>query len=414
MRILAIESSCDETSAAVVEDGTHIISNVIATSSAMHEKWGGIVPEVAAREQLKSIIPVIIESLSPFTMNHEPSTINHQYASLITAHIDAIAVTVGPGLIGSLLIGIETAKTIAFITGKPIIPVNHVLAHMYANWIHGSEFIVHSQKGNTNDKPSTMNPEPSTTIQFPAISLVVSGGHTELFLMTTPKDLKWLGGTIDDAAGEAFDKTARLLGFGSRGGLAIQEAASMVDSSGFMVHGNNKNSEPSSMNHQPLTINPLPRPLLHDDTLNFSFSGLKTAILRAWNKYSTLSDNNRSTTVSHEASPRSGMNDERITNAFAFEVQEAITDVLVAKTLKAAGKYAAKSILLSGGVASNLRLREKFRSNLESRTPNPVFHVPPVSLCTDNAAYIASYAYFRGQPADWHTLDARPDLTVEI
>ncbi|KKQ23636.1 MAG: putative tRNA threonylcarbamoyladenosine biosynthesis protein Gcp [Microgenomates group bacterium GW2011_GWC1_37_12b] len=186
MNILAIESSCDETAAAVIKDGTEILSSIIASSQAMHEKYGGIVPEVASREQLKCILPTITEATK-------------------SLDYDAIAVTIGPGLIGSLLIGVETAKTIAYVTKKPIIPVNHVLAHIYANFLDSRFSILDSR--------------------FPAIALVVSGGHTELFLMTNNKDLKWLGGTIDDAAGEAFDKTARLLGFGSRGGLAIQETA---------------------------------------------------------------------------------------------------------------------------------------------------------------------------------------------
>ena len=233
MKILAIETSCDETAAAVVEDGTKILSNVVASSTAMHEKYGGIVPEVAAREQLKCIIPVMCEALEPL---ESPETLHatraneakHQTAlgEVIKRHIDAIAVTVGPGLIGSLLVGVETAKTIAFATGKPIIPVNHVLAHMYANFVHL--------------QPTTYNLQP---IQYPAISLVVSGGHTELYLMKSVKDLTWLGGTLDDAAGECFDKTARLLGFGHGGGLAIERAALKfkVQSSKFKVQ--NKTSK---------------------------------------------------------------------------------------------------------------------------------------------------------------------------
>lgn len=314
MKILAIESSCDETAAAVVEDGVKILSSVVASSTAMHEKYGGIVPEVAAREQLKVIIPTIQEA-----------TKNIPY--------DAIAVTVGPGLIGSLLIGVETAKTMALVTKKPLIPVNHVLAHMYANFI-----------GNTK-------------IVFPAISLVVSGGHTELFLMKNNHDLHWLGGTLDDAAGEAFDKSARILGYGSRGGVAIQE-----------------NAKKGKLDFL------LPRPLLHDNSLNFSFSGLKTAVMREWKKH-----------------PHSK-------EAFAYEVQEAITDVLAAKTKTAANTYDAKSILISGGVAANLRLREKLSSAI----------APPVHLCTDNAVYIASYAFFRGTPTDWRTVTAVPDLSVEV
>ncbi len=330
MKILAIETSCDETAAAVVEDGTKILSNVIASSTAMHQKYGGIVPEIAAREQLRAIIPTIQEAL--------------EEAKLAVDDVDAIAVTIGPGLIGSLLIGVETAKTMAFVTKKPIIPVNHVIAHMFANFV-----------------------ESQNKIQFPAISLVVSGGHTELFLMESEKKLRWLGGTLDDAGGEAFDKTARLLGFENRGGVAIQEAASRVNVSNIK----------------------LPRPLLHDETLNFSFSGLKTAVLREWKKQET--------------------HDEALVNAFAYEVQEAITDVLIAKTIKATHLHEAKSILISGGVSANLRLREK----LASQTQNFQLHIPPVSLCTDNAVYIASYAFFKGTPVDWHDITALPDLSVE-
>jgi len=362
MNILAIESSCDETAAAVVEDlpagrqvALKILSNVVASSTAMHEKYGGIVPEVAAREQLKCIIPTIDEALQQSKIYDLRS-------------IDAIAVTIGPGLIGSLLVGVETAKTMAMATGKPIIPVNHVLAHMYANMVIPSETRNLSQSPLLSETPRMTRGD-----MFPAISLVVSGGHTELFLMTSHKDLKWLGGTLDDAAGEAFDKTARLLGFGNRGGLAIQEAAAKATKY-IGAH--------------------LPRPLLHDGSLNFSFSGLKTAILREWQKQEKPSD--------------------MIVNAFAVEVQEAITDVLVKKTLTAAQMHNVKSILLSGGVAANTRLREKFLSTIHDLKSTISFHVPPVNLCTDNAAYIASYAFFRGDPVDWHTITAMPDLSVEV
>jgi N6-L-threonylcarbamoyladenine synthase len=361
MKILAIESSCDETAAAVVENGSKILGSSVATSTAMHEKYGGIVPEVAAREQIKCIIPVIQEALSA---SHE--TIES---------IDALAVTIGPGLIGSLLVGVETAKTIAFVSHKPIIPVNHVLAHMYANFLSSC----HSREGgNLSLKKGTQIPDQvgdDISIHFPAISLVVSGGHTELFLMTDEKTLKWLGGTLDDAAGEAFDKTARLLGFGSRGGLAIQEAAGKIGS------GIKKSSWKR-----------LPRPLMYDKTLNFSFSGLKTAILREVN---TLKEKNQLT--------------ELVIQQFAYEVQEAITDVLVSKTLHAVETYNAKSILISGGVASNVCLREKFTKYNSQYN----IYIPPIQLCTDNAAYIAAYAFFKGVPVDWHTITAVPDLSVE-
>lgn len=352
MNILAIESSCDETAAAVIENGTAIISNVVSTSKEMHEKYGGIVPEVAARMQLEYIIPVITEALAPFDGREKPSLLR-----MINDNIDTIAIAVGPGLIGSLLVGVETAKTIAMVTGKPIIPVNHVLAHMYAN------FVVTKQ---------------SNEIQFPAISLVVSGGHTELYLMQSPNTLTWLGGTLDDAAGECFDKTARLLGFGHGGGVSIQEAAKKFQQADALA--------------DPIR---LPRPMLdHDNEFNFSFSGLKTAILREVN---TCKTNNRLT--------------EGTIRYMSHEVQETITDVLVKKTLYAAQKHNAQSILLSGGVSANLRLREKFQ---EALTSDISLHVPPVSLCTDNAVYIGAYAYFRGTPEHWGSITATPNLSVEV
>lgn len=349
MNILAIETSCDETASAVVSDGTYVVSNAVASSTDIHKTWGGIVPELAAREQLAYMIPVLLKAMEPF-MAHGDGL-----KTAIEKHIDALAVTVGPGLIGSLLIGTETAKTLAFATGKPLIPVNHVQAHMYANFIGGKE------------------------IAFPAISLVASGGHTELFLMKSARELTWLGGTIDDAAGEAFDKTARLLGFGGGGGRAIEEASCQ-----FKVQSAGRRTKSKVI---------LPRPMINDGTLNFSFSGLKTAVMREFRKL-------KSPTFADTA-------------AFSYEVQEAICDVLVKKTMSAAYSTGARSILLSGGVAANKRLREKFQKAVTGVNPPVAFHVPPIELCTDNAVYIASYAFFRGKPVGWQTVHAAPDLSVE-
>lgn len=349
MNILAIESSCDETAAAVLRDGRTIVSNVVASSHDMHEQYGGIVPEVAARMQLESIIPVITEALKPMQNGAESifETVKHR--------IDALAITVGPGLIGSLLVGVETAKTIAALSGKPIIPVNHVLAHMYANFVHNE----------------SSHPAP---IAFPAISLVVSGGHTELYRMDDERDITWLGGTLDDAAGECFDKAARLLGFGHGGGLAIQQAAATAAA------------------NRPVT---LPRPILDKkNALNFSFSGLKTAILREVN---TLKKSSAYT--------------QETVGLLSREIQEAITDVLVKKTMDAADAFGARSILLSGGVSANQRLREKFEA-----AAGDIYTLayPPVALCTDNAVSIGAYAYFRGAAQDWESITAQPDLSVEI
>lgn len=371
MNILAIESSCDETAAAVVQDGTKIISSVVASSHAMHEKYGGIVPEVAARMQLESVIPTITECLLPL------GNASQNMREKISEHIDFIAVTVGPGLIGSLLVGVEAAKTIALATNKPIIPVNHVLAHMYANFVRSERN--DSQQINGNDK---MTQKDNREIQFPAISLVVSGGHTELYLLNNEKEMRWLGGTIDDAAGECFDKTARLLGFGHGGGLAIQEAATRYKKTDI----------------SPLPGKALPIPMLSNEhVLDFSFSGLKTAILR---KVTALDEQHL-------------LSDDMIA-ALSYEVQETITDVLVKKTLKAVALHNAKAILLSGGVSANLRLREKFLQKIALLAAPVDFHVPPVSLCTDNAVYIASYAHFRGVPVPVTEVNATPDLSVEV
>ena len=232
MNILGIESSCDETAAAVVQDGKTVLSSVISSSHELHKQYGGILPELASREQLSYMFPVIEQAMNQAFQNEENL---HQS---IQHNIDAIAVTIGPGLIGSLLMGVETAKTLSFVTKKPLIPVNHVLAHPYANFVIDPTSSIQIQ---------------NSSIQFPAIALVVSGGHTELFLMNSEKEMKWLGGTIDDAAGEAFDKAARLLGYGNEGGPAIAKAASTIKRTSTLYNSK------------------LPRPLLHDDTLNFSF-----------------------------------------------------------------------------------------------------------------------------------------------
>ena len=347
MKILGIETSCDETAAAIVEDGKTILSSVVASSAEMFRKYGGIVPEVAAREQVKVIVPTINEAFAQ--------------AKLKPNDIDAIAVTVGPGLIGSLLIGVEAAKTLALVLHKPIIPVNHVIAHMYANFV------------NKPYHPSPLSKGRLGGVLFPAISLVVSGGHTELYLMKNEREITWLGGTFDDAAGEAFDKGARLLGFENRGGPAIAQAARE-----YKI----ENSE--------LKIK-LPRPMM-DDSLNFSFSGLKTALLREVTK---LKETNQW--------------DPDTIQQLAHELQEAITDVLVRKTLRAAQIHKAKSIVISGGVSANERLREKF-----IQSTNYPFFSPQINLCTDNAVTIATYAYFQNQPVDWHKITAQPDLPVEV
>ncbi|MBI3379486.1 tRNA (adenosine(37)-N6)-threonylcarbamoyltransferase complex transferase subunit TsaD [Candidatus Gottesmanbacteria bacterium] len=349
MNILSIETSADETAAAIIEDGTKVLSNVVASSKELHDKTGGIIPEVAAREQIRYIIPVIREVMQPFAST--------QGKQLTMNNIDALAVTIGPGLNGSLLIGVETAKTVAFVTGKPLIPVNHIFAHIYANWL---------------DAPILPT--------FPAIALVVSGGHTELFLMHSHKKIKWLGGTLDDAAGEAFDKTARVLGLGYPGGPAIAATAAKFQISNFKFQ-----------------IIKLPRPMISSKDLNFSFSGLKTAVMKEINRLKIMKQ----------------FNNETISQ-LAYEIQESITDVLIKKTLDAAIKYKINSILLGGGVAANKKLSEKFKFKIENLKFKIDLHIPPPFLCTDNAAYIGSFAYFHNIPVPWNQINAQPDLTVEV
>ena len=366
MRILGIETSCDETAAAVVEDlpagrqvGLKILSNVVASSAEMHAKTGGIIPEVAARQQVVSILPV---------MQNAMSNVKCQMSN-----IDAIAVTVGPGLIGSLLVGIETAKTLSYLWKKPIISVNHLVAHIYANWIDTSEqwTVDGEQKKTSHHTPHTIH-QP----QFPILALVVSGGHTDLVLMKNHRKLTWIGGTRDDAAGEAFDKCARILGLPYPGGPAIAAEAAKF------------------LNRKSKILNLFPRPLINEINYDWSFSGLKTAVLRR---------------VKEQESKR--VKEKISIQQLAAEVQEAIVDSLVEKSIRAIKEFKPRSFLLAGGVAANERLREKFLPRIKTEILQ-VFHVPPANLCTDNAASIAACAFYNFHPVDWGKIKANPGLTI--
>lgn len=360
MLILGIETSCDETGAAVIQGSAKstkvkLISNVISSSLSLHSKTGGIIPENAAREQVKYIIPVIKEALKS--------------AKTKIQDIDAIALTYGPGLIGSLLIGVETAKTLSYIYNIPLIPTNHLLGHIYANFIELS-----SWSGND--------------ILFPAIALIVSGGHTDLILIKKHGNIKWLGGTRDDAAGECFDKCARLLGYNYPGGPKIAELA--------------KKGNPKAF--------PFPRPMIGSRDFEFSFSGLKTAFL-----YETKQRFPILRTSDEQISWNQIVLEEQLKEShkhtlydMCASLQHAIIDVLVKKTIKAAGKYQVKSILLSGGVAANELLRKTLEE--KSLQSNIKFFVPPKFLCTDNAAMIAAAAFFNYKQVNWQKVDADPSL----
>jgi N6-L-threonylcarbamoyladenine synthase len=350
MRILAIETSCDETSAAVVEKKDNIIqvlSHTTATSIALHATTGGIIPENAAREQVKMILPVIADALLKFKkiQTIEDTKKNWENANeILKNEIDALAITHGPGLIGSLLVGVETAKTLSYVFQKPIIPINHLLGHIFANFI-----------GNNK-------------IQFPFIGLIVSGGHTDLLFFKNTTEYEWLGGTRDDAAGEALDKIGRLLNLPYPAGPEIEKRAKNIT--------NPKISFTS--------------PMIYDEGFDFSFSGLKAEVMRFVQKNKALNEEQK--------------------NEICFAVQKAIIDVLVKKTLAAAKKYNVQTILLGGGVSANQKLHEEFKNKINELKLNVQVLSPEKQYTTDNAAMIGAYALLDYQPVDWSKIHAIPDL----
>jgi N6-L-threonylcarbamoyladenine synthase len=325
MVVLGIETSCDETAAAVVAGGCHLLSSAVASQVAIHARYGGVVPEVASRQHLLAIVPILQRALSG--------------AGATLSDMDAIAVTHGPGLPGSLLVGMNMAKALAVSLGLPLVGVNHLEAHVYARWLEG-------------------DPPP-----LPLLCLLVSGGHTELAVMRGHGRFQSLGRTRDDAAGEAFDKAARLLGLGYPGGPAIDRAA--------------RRGQPR---------HPLPRAWL-PGSQDFSFSGLKTALWRYVNQVGGEPDD------------------------LAASFQEAVVEVLVGKAARAATQHQAQAILVAGGVAANRRLRQA----VTAASPVPVLFPSP-SLCTDNAAMVAACGYFMLQRGhrDGPDLDISPNLKLGI
>jgi len=335
VKILGIETSCDETACAVVEDGVRELASVVATSADLHEKTGGIVPEIAARKQVESMVPVLDECLKQANIK-DPKK-----------EIDAIAVTYGPGLIGSLLVGVSAAKSLSYIWKKPLIPVNHLIGHIYGNFVEN---------------------ENMENISFPAVVLVVSGGHTDLVVMYDHGSFEYLGGTLDDAAGEAFDKVARLLGISKYlGGAKLSHRASECKENTLLGR--------------------LPRPMMEREGYDFSFSGLKTAVMRIVK------------------------NENHEVEAVACEFEEAVVDVLSKKVMEAVKKIEAKSILLGGGVSANKNLRTRI-SNQATKLKVPVF-APPMRYCGDSAVYIASAAYFnQAKKKDIDQVFANPSLGI--
>ncbi len=318
-RILAIETSCDETAAAVLEDGRLLVASTVASQMEIHARYGGVFPEVASRQHVLAIVPAVEETLSK--------------AHMTITDMDAVAATRGPGLAGSLVVGLNAAKGLALGAGLPLVGVNHLEGHIYSAWVHS-----------TLAQGENPPPEP----QFPLMALLVSGGHTELDLMEAHLTYKRLGATLDDAAGEAFDKVARLLGLPYPGGPSVQQAAEGGDPAAFKF----------------------PRARL-DGTYNFSFSGLKTAVLKEV----------RNLEAGAKPIPVADL---------AASFQAAVVDVLFEKTILAAREHRVRQIVIGGGVSANQSLRRAFGGQVEF----PV-DIPHISLCTDNAAMVAAAGYYR-------------------
>ena len=338
-RILAIETSCDETAAAVVEDGRLILSNVVASQVELHAQYGGVFPELASRAHIEAIVPVIEQAM------HE--------AHAGFDDLDAVAVTYGPGLAGSLLVGVNVAKGLALGRSLPLLGINHLEAHIYAHWLETESEGAAQQDGEA--------------LAFPLLALLVSGGHTELIVVHDHGRYECLGSTLDDAAGEAFDKVGRLLGLSYPGGPAIQKAAQGGDPEAFAF----------------------PRAWL-ENSYDFSFSGLKTAVLRE---------------TQEQAEPPQGQQLADMAASF----QASVVDVLSAKAARAADASGATAVLLCGGVSANQALRE----TTAERVGVPVYY-PPLILCTDNGAMIGACAhrhFVAGERAGWD-LDVLPGLRL--
>ncbi len=325
MIILSIETSCDETAASIVRiknKKVEVLSDIVSSQIKMHSKYGGVVPQLAARAHLKNMVPVLEKAFKK--------------AGISKNKMDYIAVTKGPGLIPALMIGVNTAKALAFTLQKPIVAVNHLEGHIYANWLEKEKANLYTLR----------------KMRFPVLCLIVSGGHTQLVLMKDDLRFQIVGETVDDAVGEAFDKVAKILGLGYPGGPLIERLAEKGNGGKIIF----------------------PRPMIASGDFNFSFSGIKTAVL-----YETQ-DKNKS--------------DENYQADVAASFQAAVLDVLVAKTLKAAKKYQVKNVFLGGGVSANQALRKALKNKLQKELPDVNIDFPPFQFTTDNALMIAIAGYY--------------------
>lgn len=360
MIILGIETTCDETAASIVkeQDGAFFtLSNIVSSQIKLHSKWGGVVPNLAAREHLKNIVPVLKNCL--------------QNSNIKPSQIDLISVANGPGLIPALLIGVNAAKTLSYIWKKPLIGVHHIEGHIYANLI--------------DEVKSRKTEDERDKIKFPVLCLVVSGGHTQLILIKKHLSYRIIGETLDDAAGEAFDKVARILNLGYPGGpaIAVEAEKLKIERLGSKIK--------------------LPRPMINSGNFNFSFSGLKTAVLYETKKNPKLIKKNS------------------YISALCHEFQQSVCDVLVSKTIKASQKYKPKTIMLAGGVSANQELRNRLSTAVKRESGKILFKAPKIKYCVDNAAMIAIAGFHRwkkypknknGLTKNWKKLSADANLKL--
>jgi N6-L-threonylcarbamoyladenine synthase len=386
MLVLGIESSCDETGAAIVRDGRYVLSNIVASQVEIHNRYGGVVPEVASRQQLASIIPVIETAL--------------EQASCSWDDLDMVAATYGPGLAGSLLVGLTAGKALALARNLPFLGINHLEAHIYANWLREGSAPPIQEEHKLHQEGDPL---------FPLICLVVSGAHSELVLVREHGDYELLGRTRDDAVGEAFDKVSRILGLGYPGGPAVQNASQQAE-------------QELQQQNKPLNLARnayrLPRAWLRG-TYDFSFSGLKTAMLHltqgATDKSTSRSagkGENKQISQYTRMGAQASLHGLPNVTWLASSFQEAIVDVLAVKTRMAAQEYHVRQVVLAGGVAANARLRARLEQELQPLRIR--LRYPSIEFCTDNAAMIASAAFFhvsRGEQHDFD-LDVQPGLSL--
>ena len=439
MKILAIETSCDETSIAIAEFSgpkhmphVWVFSHIVLSQIKLHAEYGGVVPNLAKREHQKNLVPILLQALhesgilnfesgkknkripnskfqiQDFILEREPDLkkqFEEKILSLPIPDIDAIAVTYGPGLAPALWVGINFAKALAVLWDKPLIPVNHMAGHLYSTLLNaeqrisnfpacakasaGRQFPISKRipkKSEKIEKKLSATSYELQAVTYPTLALLVSGGHTELVLMKKQSQFEIIGETLDDAAGEAFDKVARMLGLGYPGGPAISELAKQIESGiGSMEYGKIPNSK--------FQIR-LPRPMMNSKDFNFSFSGLKTAVLYL------LRDIGDKRKI------------KKLIPEIAKEFQDAVVDVLVTKTIRAAKEYNVKTIILGGGVAANTALRKRLREEITDSLPNAKFNIPDSRLTGDNALMIATAAYFCGKRKAPTDVGAEPNLRL--